>query len=76
MNMHDADLTEEGYSSVIQDRQAVRPVPGYALLARSQPPSSSIAPSNDRRWARMFQAIDDADSATYDVLEMGKNWDD
>ncbi|MBG6071932.1 MULTISPECIES: polyprenyl synthetase family protein [unclassified Polaromonas] len=79
MNMHDADLTEEGYLRVIRSKTAKlfeASARLAALLARSSAAVEQHCAEYGQALGTAFQVIDDVLDYDGDVLEMGKNLGD
>ena len=79
MNMHDADLTEEGYLRVIRSKTAKlfeASARLAALLARSSGAVEQHCAAYGQALGTAFQVIDDVLDYDGDVLEMGKNLGD
>jgi octaprenyl-diphosphate synthase len=79
MNMHDADLTEEGYLRVIRSKTAKlfeASARLAALLARSSTAVEQHCAEYGQALGTAFQVIDDVLDYDGDVLEMGKNLGD
>jgi len=79
MNMHDADLTEEGYLRVIRSKTAKlfeASARLAALLAKSSPEVEQSCASYGQALGTAFQVIDDVLDYDGDVPEMGKNLGD
>ena len=79
MNMHDADLTEEGYLRVIRSKTAKlfeASARLAALLARSSDAVEQHCAAYGQALGTAFQVIDDVLDYDGDMLEMGKNLGD
>lgn len=79
MNMHDADLTEEGYLRVIRSKTAKlfeASARLAALLARSSDTVEQHCAAYGQALGTAFQVIDDVLDYDGDMLEMGKNLGD
>ena len=79
MNMHDADLTEEGYLRVIRSKTAKlfeASARLAALLARSSDAVEEHCAAYGQALGTAFQVIDDVLDYDGDMLEMGKNLGD
>ena len=79
MNMHDADLTEEGYLRVIRSKTAKlfeASARLAALLARSSAAVEQHCAAYGQALGTAFQVIDDVLDYDGDMLEMGKNLGD
>ncbi len=79
MNMHDADLSEEGYLRVIRSKTAKlfeASARLAALLAGSLPDVEQSCAEYGQALGTAFQVIDDVLDYDGDVLEMGKNLGD
>ncbi|MCX7255668.1 MAG: polyprenyl synthetase family protein [Polaromonas sp.] len=79
MNMHDADLSEDGYLRVIRSKTAKlfeASARLAALLAGSSPAIEQSCADYGQALGTAFQVIDDVLDYDGDVLEMGKNLGD
>ncbi len=79
MNMHDADLTEEGYLRVIRSKTAKlfeASARLAALLARSSAVVEQHCAAYGQALGTAFQVIDDVLDYDGNMLEMGKNLGD
>ena len=79
MNMHDANLTEEGYLRVIRSKTAKlfeASARLAALLAQSSGPVEQHCAEYGQALGTAFQVIDDVLDYDGDALEMGKNLGD
>ena len=79
MNMHDADLTEEGYLRVIRSKTAKlfeASARLAALLARSPDAVEQHCAAYGQALGTAFQVIDDVLDYDGDMMEMGKNLGD
>ena len=79
MNMHDADLTEEGYLRVIRSKTAKlfeASARLAALLARSPNAVEQHCAAYGQALGTAFQVIDDVLDYDGDMMEMGKNLGD